>query len=43
MIQNLFPHRISLYFDDSEAGSFLTIIKPEEKVRISVSSGTKIV
>ena len=39
MIQNLFPHHISLYFDDSEAGSFLTIIKPEEKVRISVSSG----
>ena len=39
MVQNLFPNRISLYFDDMEAGAFLTNIKPQEKVRIKVSSG----
>jgi hypothetical protein len=35
----LFPHHISLNFDDSEAGSFLTIIGSQEISKVKASSG----
>ena len=38
-IQNLFPHHISLHYDDSEAGTFLTIIGSNEISKVKVSSG----
>lgn len=37
----MFPHHISLNFDDSEAGSFLTIIGSQEISKVKASSGKK--
>jgi hypothetical protein len=39
MVQNLFTHPISLYFDDSEAGTFLTTIQEQEKSKLRVGDG----
>lgn len=38
-IQNLFLDEIVIYFDDSEAGTFLTNIQPFEKSKLKVSPG----
>jgi hypothetical protein len=38
-IQNLFPHHVSLHYDDSEAGTFLTIIGSNEISKVKASSG----
>jgi hypothetical protein len=38
-VQNLFLDEINLYFDDSEAGTFLTDIQPFEKSKIKVMDG----
>ena len=40
-VHNLFPHHISLNFDDSEAGSFLTIIGSQEISKVKASSGNQ--
>lgn len=39
-IQNLFPHHVSLHYDDSEAGTFLTIIGSNEVSKVKAGSGT---
>jgi hypothetical protein len=38
-VQNLFLDEINLYFDDSEAGTFLTNMQPLEKSKIKVMEG----
>jgi hypothetical protein len=38
-IQNLFPHHVSLHYDDSEAGTFLTIIGSNEISKVKAGSG----
>ena len=38
-VHNMFPHHISLNFDDSEAGSFLTIIDSQEISKVKACSG----
>ena len=39
IVMNMFPDEIELYFDDNEAGIFLTKVNPYERSKLRVSSG----